>query len=534
MQEQLERGDYYTCCIMIWCMKKYLIINPNDTHMIHESSIPERQRAFVFAGGGSLGAYETGAYKAIYEFIRRRDEEQGIKGRPVFDIIAGTSIGAMNAAVLVSYVVENGTYEGSAQRLVDFWEYLCADSMIESNPFFKYWWDYWRLITKDFATGEAARRFYATREFATYGVPNVFYPFIPSPDKKFLHPFNTWFQYSNEPLKRSLERFVRFPIKTSYDDNQPRLILTAVDVAEGIPVTFDSYPKEDGHRKTGYGRYISREGEDIGFEHLISYDEGITSDQVMASGSLPINFDYTKIEVESYKDNHSGGRKEIDGNRLPDGNNSATIDDTDSHYYAKEIRHFWDGGLMTNTPLMQLVLLHRYFWYRVKGLKDNVPGLVIGIINLHPTAQPEIPSDYDGALSRKSDISFSDRSRQEEAILILISDYVGLIRSLISLAHEGGIKEERINNLLEQPTRLRGLLYQPKKIRETIEGRFEIDEVIRVERRNDPHTISDKIFDFSRGTINALLREGYEDANIELTEVANRMKRAEREKIRKQ
>ena len=36
--------------------------------------IPEKQRAFVFAGGGSLGAYEAGAYKSIYEFIKKRDE----------------------------------------------------------------------------------------------------------------------------------------------------------------------------------------------------------------------------------------------------------------------------------------------------------------------------------------------------------------------------------------------------------------------------------------------------------------------------
>jgi NTE family protein len=495
--------------------------------MAHRHPIPEKQRAFVFAGGGSLGAYEAGAYKSIYEFIKKRDEAQGIKGKAVFDIIAGTSIGAMNAAVLVSYVVENGTYEGSAQRLADFWEYLCADSMIESNPFFRFWWDYWRLITKDTATNEAARRFYSTKEFATYGVPHVFYPFIPSPDKRFLHPFNTWFQYSNEPLKRSLERFVRFPISTSYEDDQPRLILTAVDVAEGIPVTFDSYPKEDGHRKTGYGRFISHDGKDIGFEHVIRYDDGITSDQVMASGSLPINFDYTKIEVESYNYDHSS-RKVNGGNRTRGNNGGASnIGDTDSPYI-KEIRRFWDGGLMTNTPLMQLVLLHRYFWYRVKGIKDNVPRLIIGIVNLHPTAQPEIPGDYDGALNRKSDISFSDRSRQEESILMLISDYVALIRSLINLAKEGGIKDERINNLLDQPTRIRGMLYQPKKIRETIEGRFEIDQVIRIERRNDPHTISDKIFDFSRGTIKGLLEDGYDDAKIELENIL----RAELEKIR--
>jgi hypothetical protein len=98
---------------------------------------------------------------------------------------------------------------------------------------------------------------------------------------------------------------------------------------------------------------------------------------------------------------------------------------------------------------------------------------------------------------------------------------------LINLAKEGGIKEEHINNLLDQPTRVRGMLYQPKKIRETIEGRFEIDEVIRIERRNDPHTISDKIFDFSRGTINTLLSNGYDDAKSELTELENKLHRTD-------
>ena len=117
----------------------------------------------MFAGGGSLGAYGAGAYKSIYEFIKKRDEAQGIRDKAVFDIIAGTSIGAMNAAVLVSDVVENGTYEGSAQRLADFWEYLSADSMIESNPFFRSWWDYWSLFTKDSATSEAADGFIQLR-----------------------------------------------------------------------------------------------------------------------------------------------------------------------------------------------------------------------------------------------------------------------------------------------------------------------------------------------------------------------------------
>jgi predicted acylesterase/phospholipase RssA len=73
--------------------------------------------------------------------LSEKDTQEGRKGRSTFDIVAGTSIGAINAAVLVSYVVENHTYEGSAERLIDFWNYLSKESMADTNPFFKPWWD---------------------------------------------------------------------------------------------------------------------------------------------------------------------------------------------------------------------------------------------------------------------------------------------------------------------------------------------------------------------------------------------------------
>jgi predicted acylesterase/phospholipase RssA len=97
--------------------------------------IPEKERALVLQGGGSLGAYGAGVYSAFYESLSRIDAEEGNKGRPIFDIIAGTSIGAINAAILVSYVVENQTYEGSAEKLVEFWNYLSKESIAETNPF---------------------------------------------------------------------------------------------------------------------------------------------------------------------------------------------------------------------------------------------------------------------------------------------------------------------------------------------------------------------------------------------------------------
>jgi NTE family protein len=220
-------------------------------------SVPEKERALVLQGGGSLGAYEAGAYKAIYQALSKEDDEKLVSHRkPTFDIVAGTSIGAINAAVLVSYVIENGSYEGSAERLIDFWNYLSKESIAEANPSFKTWWNYWHRINGTVATGEAARRYYSAKEFAISGVPNVFHPHPPAADQKFFDAYNTWYRYSNEPLKRSLERFAKFPIATRQEDNQPRLLLVAVDVAEGKPVIFDSYPNKDGSRRSEYGRYI--------------------------------------------------------------------------------------------------------------------------------------------------------------------------------------------------------------------------------------------------------------------------------------
>jgi hypothetical protein len=45
--------------------------------------------------------------------------------------------------------------------------------------------------------------------------------------------------------------------------------------------------------------FLTDNNKEIGFEHVVHYDDGITSDQVMASGSFPVNFDFAKIEVES-------------------------------------------------------------------------------------------------------------------------------------------------------------------------------------------------------------------------------------------
>jgi NTE family protein len=166
---------------------------------------------------------------------------------------------------------------------------------------------------------------------------------------------------------------------------------------------------------------------------------------------------------------------------------------------------------MTNTPLNQLVLLHRQYWYKVRGIKDKVPSLGICVVNVHPTRQSDVFTDHDGVVNRNSDITFADRSHKEEEALLLVSDYVDLVRDLIKIARENGVKDDIINGLLNRQTKYHGQLLKPRQYKEIIECRFDIAEITRIERNNDENTISNKTFDFSIGTVMQLLKNGYED-----------------------
>ncbi|HXX98415.1 MAG TPA: patatin-like phospholipase family protein [Candidatus Bathyarchaeia archaeon] len=461
------------------------------------TKVSDGQRALVLQGGGSLGAYEAGAYQAIYERITKIDREKGENNKPFLNIVAGTSIGAINAAIIVSYAVENGTWDGSAERLNEFWEYVSKESSVDLMPGVTGWWDYLHNnVHSGIASGEAARRYYSAKEFAITGVPSVFSPLIPLVDARFFDFQKVWYRFDSRPLKRSLERFAKFPIATSFDEKsslpQPRLLLVSVDVAEGAAVTFDSYGTEDGSRKSEYGKYIVQKGKEVGHKHIIRYNDGITSEHVIASASVPINYDYTTLEVESYNDNTTN--------------------------YEKNIRYFWDGGIMSNTPLTQLVRLHRLYWLKVKGLRDTVPRLDIGIVNVHPVRQDAIPLDHDGVINRNNDITFSDRTEREQEALLLASDYVDLARKLINIAKNYGAKENIINDLLNSKTMNHGLAMKPRKYSDILVGQFEIGNIIRVNRKNDQHTISDKVFDFSHKTIKELRENGYNNT-MDLSDV---------------
>ena len=95
---------------------------------------------------------------------------------------------------------------------------------------------------------------------------------------------------------------------------------------------------------------------------------------------------------------------------------------------------------------------------------------------------------------------------------MLISDYIDLFKQFIDLLIETGIKKEKIYSILDSKVRPHGMFSKLRTYRNIVEGRFNITDVIRIERKNDEDTISNKTYDFSSKTINHLLNQGYSDS----------------------
>jgi predicted acylesterase/phospholipase RssA len=255
--------------------------------------------------GGALGAYEVGVLKTLSNELNGGKRSQRTK-EPLFDIIACTSIGAINAAVLVSNIVNRRkSWDNALEQLESFW--TDDKDGLSSNPDYSKWWEnnkWWDIPgndQNDVQSKEAARRYYSVKEYLTHGTPRVCTPpLIKGFDTKFGdQKDNLWFSHRIDPLEQTILRYStdqgskELKIFTSWNKKQPRLLVVAVDVYEGRTVTFDSYFKK---------------AEDP--DNALYNDDGIDLDHIMASGTLPEFYDFRK----------KGGR------------------------------YFCDGGLLSNTP----------------------------------------------------------------------------------------------------------------------------------------------------------------------------------------
>jgi NTE family protein len=70
------------------------------------------RRALVFSGGGARGAYEAGVVRFLVEDLPKR------LGHPIkFDILCGTSVGAIHACYLATAYLGRAV---QARRVLDF------------------------------------------------------------------------------------------------------------------------------------------------------------------------------------------------------------------------------------------------------------------------------------------------------------------------------------------------------------------------------------------------------------------------------
>ncbi len=471
---------------------------------INDNVAPKEQRALILAGGGALGAYQAGAIKALCNNLMEQDKKNGKHDRLLFDIIAGTSIGAMNGAVLVSKFLQTGSWEYAAKSLIDFWvdtnkglaSNIDSSKLTSLQPWLKDD-DEWYEKVPGVASKEAARRYYSASYYITNGAPKVHNPLPVRPDSKFFDDSSIlvkWFIHSNYPLQHTIRRFADFPIATKFSEKQPRLLIFSVDVLEGQTVAFDSYEKVEGVRKSEYGQYIK----DKGYQHVVKY-QGITLDQVMASGTLPEFYDYAIVPIDYTKNGKSEKKNE-------QRNETEKIG----------IRYFWDGGLLSNTPFRELLQAHEDYWVKVGG-KDKIPDLEVYIVNLHPSKidSPIPPMDHDGVKGRLNDITFCDRnSCYDESIATLVSDYKTFIsRTMDAIFESNDPKlQKEFESILQTPISAKDGQYDGRTYKDLVKGRFKLTKVFRVERKNDADDVGGKTADFSQETIKQLIEQGERDA----------------------
>ena len=530
------------------------------------------QRALVFQGGGALGAYEAGVFEELCNELIKKDRPlRHRQNRPVFDIIAGSSIGAVNAALIVYNVMRSNRsrrndtstleedtltmWERAIQQLNRFWNEISFPIWWLEGNLFDTWWKNWNEITtmsiegwKKFfeinkeifawrdmlpyslyylwpdryvpmASPEAARRYFSWIYFLFSGAPGVMSENFPQPDTKFFANIPPFSRFDNSPLTMTMKKYWDYDndnnkIKTSFDNGEPRLLLVCVDAMDASSaVTFDSYLCKtkylDGKAVNNKDTRNNNEQDKESEYYTIDYPNGISIEHVTASMSPNARYQYPKFQAESKRE----GKKD--------------------HY-------FWDGAYLSNTPLREVIQSHRDYWHKMK--KSEVPHLEVYIVNLYPTVEEtsELPHDADTIQDREVDIRFHDRTQYDVEVAQMITDYLilyGQVKNLALkyLAKSGkkelldSFKNELDNDLMvrkDAKSRSRGGLLKEndnikkRKYRDLVEGRFDIANVVYINRKDDGHTIFGKASEFSTKTIETLRQQGREAAK----EVVNQIK----------
>jgi NTE family protein len=324
-----------------------------ESHPRHKES-RKTENVLVLQGGGSLGAFACGVFKAL------------VKKNIRIDIAAGTSIGAVNAAVIVGSKTDH-----PEKDLEEFWIELAESSPMIIPDTFMFEYD---TAARSYVTKKISS---ASANAAIFGVPKMFVPrwnwwnwdksMLSKGEAEqgkmqqqqqpqyFFDPRSWTYLYDHSPLAKTLDKYIDYKKLNlaAMKEELPevlRLIITAVDVMTSKPLVFDNTKME------------------------------IKSKYILASSGYPI-YGFPWVEVE------------------------------DSVYA-------WDGSLLSNTPVREVLSV---------SPRDDKN---IFIVENYTRNTHRLPSNMAEVESRAKDIVFCDKNMDNIKMSRLITRHIQLIERL--------------------------------------------------------------------------------------------------------
>src|SRR5919107_6264390 len=198
------------------------------------------ENVLIMQGGGSLGAFGCGVFKAL--------RKNNIK----LHILAGTSIGGVNAALIAGSKEE----DRPELALEQFWLEIAENSVNLNFPMPERLADNNAAMTSSALAAsnlssqintqhnlqfKSLLSFYSS---AIYGNDKMFVPRwrleYSSKDPQYFTPWKWTYIYDHSPLLKTLEKYIDYDKLKPNGHPNSRLILTAVNILTAEPLTFDS------------------------------------------------------------------------------------------------------------------------------------------------------------------------------------------------------------------------------------------------------------------------------------------------------
>jgi len=343
-----------------------------------ENNLSERHKesrnvenVVVLQGGGSLGAFACGVFKAL------------VKRNVRIDIVAGTSIGAVNAAIIV------GSKSDSPEKdLENFWMEIAESSHNILPDFFIFDYD------NNARTYIRKKISAASANAAVYGVPKMFVPVWSS----WLSMWNGWREErNNDDDKNNPLPLAKKEQEVYYQYFNPKNWTYLYDHSP-LAKTLDKYISYKKLNRAKQQQQQQQQQEPLCVNHLI-----ITAVDVMTS--KPLVFDNTKMEIKSKHILASSGYPIY-------GFPWVKVED---NLYA------WDGSLLSNTPVREVL----------DASPRNDKNLFI--IENYPRRIKRLPSNMAEVESRAKDIMFSDKNMDNIKMSRLITRQIRLIERLYDI-----------------------------------------------------------------------------------------------------